>query len=117
MYTQYADSQGYTWEEFLSQFFSYTQEEFDAEALAYAQGLVKEKMIIYALSDHEKVKVTEERYNEEINEILEAYGCNSPDAFAYAYGMSIEQYAEKYGLKLNLLLDMTLEKIYNRLSK
>lgn len=117
MYKQYAKTQGYEWEEFLEKFFDYSEEEFKSEAQKYGEGVVEEKMIIYALADRENVKLSLDRYNQELEKVLMQYGCPDEETFAYMYGMSLEQYAEQYGLKINLLLDITLEKIYDRLSK
>ena len=116
-YRNYASQSNVEWADFLEQQLGYTEEEFDQDAEMYAEQVVTEKMVIYALAEKAGVKVTEKDYEKELQRILEYYGMSDESQFQQSYGMTLQQYSEIYGVRLNLLLDMTLDKYYEEFSK
>ena len=94
-----------------------TQEEFDEQLETYAEEMGKYKMIAYAIADKEDVSVSQK---EVIETLLSMTGADSEEAFEKSYGVTTEEYAKtfnSYGMKVSMLLDSSLQKIYERLSK
>ncbi len=115
-YQQMCDSYGYTWEEFLEGM-QMTQEEFDEQLAVYAEQMAKYKMIAYALAEKEDVSV---KQKEVVENLLSLAGADSEEAFEESYGVAPEEYAKtynSYGMKVSMLLDRSLQKIYDRLSE
>ena len=116
-YRQAAESQGIEWEEYLEQTFSFDQAEYDEQLKEYAESIVKEQMIIYALAEKESVEVTQEEYDAVLANLLSSTGLASEELFQQYMGISLDEYAEMFSLKLNLVLDKALTEIYDRISK
>ncbi len=114
-YQQMCDSYGYTWDEFLEGM-QMTQEEFDEQLAVYAEQMAKYKMIAYALAEKEDVSI---KQKEVVENLLSLAGVDSEDAFEESYGVTAEEYAKtynSYGMKVSMLLDESLQKIYDRLT-
>lgn len=116
-YQQYAQQYGMEFADFIQQYMGQTEEQFEEEASSYAEQMVTEKMMIYALADKTGIKVTDKDYQDELDRVLEYYQCSDSDEFKSKYGVTLEEYAETYGVKLNLTLDMALQTIYEDLLK
>lgn len=117
-YEAIAEQQGLEWEEFLDQYFKYDNEEYNEQIKTFAESMVKTEMMVYAAAEKEKVKITKNEYREQLDEIRAGYGYEDDKSFEDAAGMTIEQFAEEqHSLKLNLYLEKTLDKIYNRIVK
>ncbi|MBR5230498.1 MAG: FKBP-type peptidyl-prolyl cis-trans isomerase [Firmicutes bacterium] len=114
-YRQAAESQGVEWEKFLEETFQFDQAEYDAELKSYAETVVKEKMLIYAMAEKEGVKITQEEYDTVLNDLLSSVGLSDAEQFQQYMGVSLEEYAEMFHIKLNLVLDKTLGVIYDRI--
>ena len=115
-YQKSCENYGITWDEFLEGM-KMTQEEFDAQLETYAAEMGKYKMIAYAIADKEDVSVSQK---EVIETLLSMTGADSEEAFEKSYGVTAEEYAKtfnSYGMKVSMLLDSSLQKIYERLSK
>ena len=115
-YQQMCENYGYTWDEFLEGM-QMTQEEFDEQLEIYAEQMAKYKMVAYAIAEKEGVSV---KQKEVIENLLSLAGADSKDAFEESYGVTPEEYAKtynSYGMKVSMLLDESLQKIYERLSK
>lgn len=116
-YKNMAESSGAEWEDYLSDSLGVTQEEYDEQIELYAQELVKQEMIIYAISEKEGIDVTDEEYDEYLSDMLESSGFEDEAAFKNYTGMSLEKYAETYKLDRDLLLTKELDTIYERLTE
>ena len=115
-YQKSCENYGITWDEFLEGM-KMTQEEFDEQLETYAAEMGKYKMIAYAIADKEDVSVSQK---EVIETLLSMTGADSEEAFEKSYGVTAEEYAKtfnSYGMKVSMLLDSSLQKIYERLSK
>ena len=115
-YQKSCENYGITWDEFLEGM-KMTQEEFDEQLETYAEEMGKYKMIAYAIADKEDVSVSQK---EVIETLLSMTGADSEEAFEKSYGVTTEEYAKtfnSYGMKVSMLLDSSLQKIYERLSK
>ena len=73
-------------------------------------------MIAYAMAEKEDISYTQK---EVIDNLLSMAGVDSEDAFESTYGATAEEYAatyNSYGLKVSMLLDASLDKIYDRIA-
>ncbi len=116
-YKAAAEQQGLEWEDFLDQYFKYDQEEYDEAMNEYGESIVKEKMVIYALVEKEGIEVEYSEYDDMLNQIMLSVGVSTAELFETMVGVSLEEYADVYNVKLNLMLDKVLEQIYTRLSE
>lgn len=114
-YKGFAEQNNQEWEDFVKEYFQ-SQEEFDKQMDDFVNNVVEKKLIAYALAANEKVKVSDKEYSEKLNEYLENFGTDK-DAFKTQTGMTIVEYTDMYELPLNLHIDKTLKKIYDRLTK
>ncbi len=114
-YKGFAEKNNQKWEDFVKEYFG-SEEEFNTQIDEYVNNVAGKKLVAYALAEKENVKVSDKEYSEKINEYLENFGTDK-DAFTQQTGMDIVQYTDMYELPLNMSLDKTLKKIYERLSK
>ena len=92
------------------------QEEYDEQIDLYAKELVKQEMIIYAIAEKEDLSVTDEEYDQYLENMLASSNFEDEKAFKEYTGMSLKKYAETYKLDRDLLLTKELDKIYDRLT-
>lgn len=115
-YETYCENYGMEWDEFLEAM-QFTQEEFDEQLDVYAEEMAKTKMIVYALAANEDVYYKD---GEVIDKMLEMAGVDSEETFESTYGTTAETYAatyNSYGMKVSMMLDDILTKIYDRLAE
>ena len=91
------------------------QEEYEEQIQLYAEEYVKQEMVIYLFAQVEGVEVTDEEYDQFLQDNLEAAGFESEDDFKDYTGMSLEEYAETARLERNMLLTKELDMLYDRL--
>lgn len=117
-YRAMAENYGYDdWDKFLDEYFKVDQAEYDEQIKLYAENVVKQEMIIYAISEKEGIKVSDEEYQSYLDEMLTESGFEDEDAFKEYTGMTLKEYAENYKLDRDLLLTKELDAIYERLEK
>ncbi len=93
------------------------QEEYDEQIDLYAKELVKQEMIIYAIAEKEDLSVTDEEYDQYLENMLASSNFEDEKAFKRVYRHVPEKkYAETYKLDRDLLLTKELDKIYDRLT-
>jgi trigger factor len=110
-----AETSGYEdWDAFLESQ-DMTQEEYEEQIQLYAEEYVKQEMVIYLFAQVEGVEVTDEEYDQFLQDNLEAAGFESEDDFKDYTGMSLEEYAETARLERNMLLTKELDMLYDRL--
>ena len=114
-YKEYAEQNGQEWVDFVTEYFG-SEEDFNAQIEEYVSSVTGKKLVAYALAAKEGVKISDKEYSDKLNEYLENFGTDK-DTFQTQTGMSIVEYTDMYELPLNMHLDKTLEKIYDRLSK
>lgn len=113
-YQAYCENYDMEWDEFLENM-QITQEEFDEQLDIYGEEMAKTKMIVYTIAAKEEVSYT---LDEVIENLLSMAGVDSEDRFESSYGTTAESYAatyNSYGLKVSMMLDSALDKIYDRL--
>ena len=115
-YEQLAENSGKEWEEYMKDTLGVDQEEYDEQIDLYAKELVKQEMIIYAIAEKEDLSVTDEEYDQYLENMLASSNFEDEKAFKEYTGMSLKKYAETYKLDRDLLLTKELDKIYDRLT-
>lgn len=114
-YKDSAEAAGTEWITFLDQQLGMTEKEFNEEAKLYGEEVVKQEMVVYAMAEKEGITMTDEEYEQYLQDMLTAAGFESEAAFKTYAGMSLEEYAEQYKLDRDLLLTKELDAIYDRL--
>ena len=115
-YRNYCEEQEMEWADFLSDTLGCTEDEFNEQLETYASEMAKYKMIAYVIAGQEDISYT---HDEVIDRLLELAGVDSEDDFESYYGTTAEEYAavyNSYGLKVSMLLESSLNKIYESLS-
>lgn len=115
-YKAEAEASEVEWEDYLEDTLQVSEEEFDETCEEYAKEVVKQEMIIYAVSAKEGITVSDEKYEEYLNSLLVSAGYNDADTFKTYTGMTIEEYADAYRLDRDYLLTKELDQIYDRLA-
>lgn len=114
-YKAVAEQYEVEWEEFLMQSFLMSQDDFDIQLLTYSREMVKQELIIYSLAEKENIEVSEEEYNQFLKNQLENSGYKDEAAFEQYVGKTVKEYVKDNRLNINLLLNKTLDVIYERL--
>lgn len=113
-YQTYCNNYGMEWADFLENM-QMTQEEYDEQLAVYGEEMAKTKLIVYAVAAKEDISYKDK---EVIDNLLAMAGVDSEEAFESTYGTTAETYAasyNSYGLKVSMMLDASLDKIYDRL--
>lgn len=117
-YESAATNYGYDdFETFLSEYYGMTKDEFDEEIKLYAQSIVKQEMILYAMAEKEGSAVTDDEYEEYLQNFMTGYGFESEEKFEEYVGMSLKEYGEESNLMRSVLLEKVLDDVYGRLEK
>lgn len=114
-YKQMAESNGSDWEDYRDNTLGVTQDEYEEEIELYAQEMVKQQMVIRLIGQNEDITVTDEEFDEYMNNLLTSYGFEDADDFENYTGMSLDEYVDAYMLDLDYLLTKELDTIYDRL--
>lgn len=110
-----AETSGYEeWEDFLESQ-NMTQDEYEDQIQLYAEEYVKQEMVIYLFAQEEGVEISDEEYDEFLDDNLKSAGFESEDDFEEYTGMTLEEYAESARLERNMLLTKELDMLYDRL--
>ncbi len=115
-YRNYCEKNNIEWATFLEDTLKVTEDEFKEQLDIYAEEMAKYKMIAYAMAEKEEISYTQK---EVIDNLLSMAVVDSEDAFESTYGATAEEYAatyNSYGLKVSMLLDASLDKIYDRIA-
>ena len=110
-YKSYAESSQMEWEDFIKNNFE-SEDNFNTQLDTYVrETLVGVNMKVLALCKQEGVSLTDEEYNEEIQNIFAAFNVANEEEFQTQYNTSFEDYLSAYDVKLNLLVSRLLNKI------
>ena len=110
-YKSYAESSQMEWEDFIKNNFE-SEDNFNTQLDTYVrETLVGVNMKVLALCKQEGVSLTDEEYNEEIQNIFAAFSVANEEEFQTQYNTSFEDYLSAYDVKLNLLVSRLLNKI------
>lgn len=114
-YREMAESAGSDWEEYRDETLGVDQEEYDEQIEAYAKEMVKQEMVIYLIAQKEDITVTDEEYQEYLDNMLASAGFSDEDEFEQYTGMTLDEYSEAYMMDLDYLLTKELDTIYDRI--
>lgn len=111
-----AEKSGYEWKDYLTVKLEMKQEQYDEQLEVYAQEFIKQEMVIYLISQEEKITLTDKEYDEYLQNSLKSSGFEDEKAFKDYTGMSLKEYAKQLKLDRDLLLTKELDAIYDRLT-
>jgi len=83
----YATAYGLDFESFLSQYMNMTKEEYNAQSIEYAKTAAKESLVIMAIANKEGITVTDEEFDEAVDNYVETYGYSSEEEFTSSTNM------------------------------
>ena len=107
-YKLMAENYNVEWADFLEQFMQTNEEDFDKQAKDYGKSVAKQKLVMYAIADKEKLSLSNKEYKDRLKELLKNAGMTEKQ-FKEQYNQTIEEYAEENDFKSQFLL----EKIYD----
>ena len=110
-YKLMAQNYNMEWEDFLKTYMQTTDEKFQKQAKTYAKNVVKQKLVLYAIADKEKLNISNKDYKDRLEELLKNAGMTK-DQFKEQYNMTIDEYAEKNDFKANFLSEKVNDFIY-----
>lgn len=114
-YEDAAKNKNMKFKDFIKNTLGWTPEQFDKEVAAFAETNVKESMIMYAIAQKEEVEITDKEYDAKLQEILSNTGFKTEEEFKKNVGVDLAEYGEMYGVRLNTMMEETMNKIYTRL--
>lgn len=88
----------------------YTEEEFRKALTDNIETNMFQEMLVYAIAEKEGLEVTEDEYQDYIDQVLENTGMDE-DTFESAYGMTIEEYMDNQNMKTIMLLNKVMDKV------
>jgi len=97
------------WDAYLEQI-GYAEEELTNQVTSYAETKVFQEMIVYAIAEVEGLEVTNEEYEEYMENMLTQSGLDE-ETFESSYGMTIEEYCKQEGLRASMLLNKVMDKV------
>lgn len=107
---------GLSWEQFLEENLDVAADDYESYLDEQARSMVKNKFVIYALADEEKIEFPEETYQNRLTVMQLQYGYQTASEFQRATGMSPAAYAERYynyyGMRASVLLEEVLDALY-----
>ena len=110
-YKLMAQNYNMEWEDFLKTYMQTTDKDFQKQAKTYAKSVVKQKLVLYAIADKEKLNISNKDYKDRLEKLLKNAGMTK-DKFKEQYNMTIDEYAEKNDFKANFLSEKVNDFIY-----
>ncbi len=110
-YKLMAQNYNMEWEDFLKTYMQTTEKEFEKQAKDYGKSVAKQKLVLYAIADKEKLKVTNKEYDKRLKQMLKDAGMTE-DEFKSQYQKTIREYARENDFKANFLSEKVYDFIY-----
>ncbi len=110
-YKLMAENYNVEWADFLEQFMNTTEEDFDKQAKDYGKSVAKQKLVMYAIADKEKLNLSNKEYKDKLKELLKNAGMTEKQ-FKEQYNQTIEEYAEENDFKSQFVLEKVYDFIY-----
>ena len=110
-YKLMAQNYNMEWEDFLKTYMQTTEKKFQKQAKTYAKSVAKQKLVLYAIADKEKITVSNSEYKKRLKEMLKSAGMTEKQ-FKEQYNMTLEEYAEKNDFKASFLSKNVNDFIY-----
>jgi len=102
-YKELAETYGMEFKDFIETQMGMTEEEFDKQAAEVAEQSVKAKMVTEAIAEKEKISLSDEAYEKELERIVEQYGYESVDA--------LKEQVDEEELKASALNNLVVEEL------
>ena len=110
-YKLMAQNYNMEWEDFLKTYMQSSEKEFEKQAKTYGKSVAKQKLVLYAIADKEKIKISNKEYKKRLKEMLKNAGMTEKQ-FKEQYNMTLEEYAEKNDFKANFLSEKVNDFLY-----
>ena len=110
-YKLMAQNYNMEWEDFLKTYMQTTDKDFQKQAKTYGKSVAKQKLVLYAIADKEKIKVSNKEYKDRLSTMLKNAGMTEKQ-FEEQYNMTLEEYAEQNDFKANFLSEKINDFIY-----
>lgn len=104
-----AEDNDMEWKDYLESQ-DYTEESIKETITDYIETNMFQEMIIYAIAEKEDLEVTDEEYQEYMDQVLQASGMDE-ETFESAYGMTVEEYMESRNIRSSMLLNKVMDKV------
>ncbi len=102
-YEELAETYGMEFKDFLETQMGMSEEDFDKQAADAAEQTVKSKMVTNAIAEKEKITLSDEAYEKELQKIVDSYGYESIDA--------LKEQVEEEELKITALNSIVVEEL------
>ena len=110
-YKLMAQNYNMEWADFLKTYMSTTEKDFQKQAKTYGKSVAKQKLVLYAISDKENLKISNGDYKKRLKEMLKNAGMTEKQ-FKEQYNQTLEEYAEQNDFKANFLSEKVNDFIY-----
>ena len=110
-YKLMAQNYNMEWEDFLKTYMQTTDKDFQKQAKTYGKSVAKQKLVLYAISDKENLKISNGDYKKRLKEMLKNAGMTEKQ-FKEQYNQTLEEYAEQNDFKANFLSEKVNDFIY-----
>lgn len=114
-YKNLAKQYNLEYEDFLKQYMKMDEKSFNKQVDAYAKNSVKQQLVMRQLAKELDVTVTDEEYNEYLQELLKQNGMTE-DSFEEQSGTSLKEYAQQNNMYEGLLYEKIMKQVM-KLSK
>lgn len=102
-YEDLAESYGMEFKDFVETQMGMSEEDFDKQAAKAAEQTVKSKMATDAIAEKEKITLSDEAYEKELQKIVDSYGYESVDA--------LKEQVDEEDLKITALNNIVVEEL------
>lgn len=111
-YHQTAEDLGYEdFAEFLKEQFQLSREEYEEHLEASTKHTITKELVVYRIAELEGVSVSDEAYAGHLAELLDHSGFDEK-TYEERFGETIESYAERNGVRTELLKEKVMTKIF-----
>ena len=110
-YKLMAQNYNMEWADFLKTYMQTTEKDFQKQAKTYGKSVAKQKLVLYAISDKENLKISNGDYKKRLKEMLKNAGMTEKQ-FKEQYNQTLEEYAEQNDFKANFLSEKVNDFIY-----
>ncbi len=106
---QTAEDYGMEYDDYLEAI-GYTEESIEELLTSYAESTIFNEMLAYRIAEIEGLEVTDDEYDEYLQELLDRAGMDE-ETFEATNNMTIKEWGEEYDIRLTLLLNKVLDKV------
>ena len=95
--------------EFVEQNLGVSVEEFENQASEYSETVIKQELVVYAIAKEEEITITDDEYQDFLNEALDEAGYDRDSFEAVNDGVGIEEYAKQNDFYSKMLMEKIVD--------